>query len=112
MVIGSLLLFESPQPFYRLSLPVIIGAVIVTALFFIIIVGFAIRVHLRRPVTGMEGMIGETGVAKTVLDPRGTVMVHGELWNAVSVSGAMKEGEEVAVVKMAEGMVLEVTKKS
>jgi len=112
MVIGSLLLFESPQPFYHLSLPVIIGAVVVTALFFILIVGFAIRAHLRKPVTGREGLLGEVGIAKTDLHPSGTILVHGELWNAVSVSGNIREGEAVEVIKISGGMTLEVTKKS
>lgn len=111
MVIGSLLLFESPQPYYHLSLPIIIGAVIITALFFSFIVGFAIRAHLRKPVTGKEGLLREIGMAKTDLNPRGTILVHGELWNAVSVSGTIKEGEEVEVVRVV-GMTLEVTKKS
>ncbi len=111
MVIGSLLLFESPQPYYHLSLPVIIGAVGITALFFIFIIGFAIRAHLRKPVTGKEGLLVEKGVAKTDLNPQGTILVHGELWNAVSVSGIIKEGEEVVVAKVV-GMTLEVTKKS
>ena len=111
MVIGSLLLFESPQPYYHLSLPVIIGAVVITALFFIFIVGFAVRAHLRKPVTGKEGLLGEEGVAKTDLNPTGTIMIHGELWNALSVSGFIKGGESVKVTKM-KGMSLEVTKTS
>ena len=34
--------------------------------------------------TGREGMVGEIGVARTELAPRGKVFVHGELWNAVA----------------------------
>jgi membrane-bound serine protease (ClpP class) len=39
----------------------------------------------RKKETGVEGLIGETGVARTDIDPlQGRVFVHGEWWNAVS----------------------------
>jgi len=34
------------------------------------------------------------------LDPLGRVSVHGELWNAESISGVINKGEKIRVVGM------------
>jgi membrane-bound serine protease (ClpP class) len=60
----------------------------------------------RRPVTGMEGMIGEIGIATTDLAPHGQVTLHGEIWDAVSRE-PIKRGEE-AVVRSVQGLTLTV----
>ncbi|MEO0115365.1 MAG: nodulation protein NfeD, partial [candidate division WOR-3 bacterium] len=109
LLFGSLLLFESPLPFFRPSMVLLVVAVVVTALFFILIVGLGIKAHLRRPTTGKEGLIGEIGVAQDNLNPLGVIMVQGELWSAESVSGEVKKGEKVKVLQV-EGMTLKVSK--
>jgi membrane-bound serine protease (ClpP class) len=52
--------------------------------------------------------VGETGVARTRLDPEGKVFVHGELWNAYT-NETIEEGEKIQIVK-AEGLILKVEK--
>ncbi len=85
MILGSLMLYDSPFPFMRLSLSVIIPAVLVTAFFFGITFRLAYKAYKRRPVTGQEGLIGLEGIAKTdiTLDG-GMVFLHGEYWSAYS----------------------------
>ena len=62
-------------------------------------VGLAvIRAHTRRPIVGPEAMVGLTGVAIEDLDPEGKVLVEGEIWNALSVSGKIERGSRVVVV--------------
>lgn len=56
--------------------------------------------------TGREGMIGEVGVARTPLVPRGKVFVHGELWDAVAESPVAAR-QEVEVTEVA-GLTLRV----
>jgi membrane-bound serine protease (ClpP class) len=51
-------------------------------------------------VTGIEGMIGDIGESLDTLDPLGRVQVHGETWNAQSVSGVINKGEKIRVVSM------------
>ncbi|MCK5138947.1 MAG: nodulation protein NfeD, partial [Thermodesulfovibrionia bacterium] len=63
MVIGSLMLFESPQPFFRVSLKVMLPAVILTALFFSLSIWLAVKAYRRKPKTGAEGLTGLTGKA-------------------------------------------------
>ncbi|WP_333653586.1 NfeD family protein [Dissulfurispira sp.] len=110
MVLGSLMLFESPLPFLKLSLSVIIPAVIVTALFFVLTFRLAYKAYKRKPVTGAEGLIGLEGIAKTDITPGGgMVVVHGEFWSAYSDNVIQKE--ERVVVEDVKGLRVKVRPK-
>ncbi len=97
MILGSLMLFKSPEPALRVSLDVVASLSLFTAL----VVGFlAWRVlyTARLPVrTGAEGMLHELGTARTAIAPRGKVFVHGEIWDAVAEE-PVAGGEAVEVV--------------
>ncbi|HXX53073.1 MAG TPA: nodulation protein NfeD [Thermodesulfovibrionales bacterium] len=85
MIIGSLMLFETPGPFVRLSLYLILPAATVTALFFSLTIGLALKAHRRKPLTGKEELVGMEGEARTDVTPEGgTISLHGELWAAYS----------------------------
>ncbi len=107
LVIGSLILFQSSAPYFRLSLGLILVVVVLTLIFFSFIIGFAIRAHKRKVTTGKEGLVDEIGIATTDLNLAGTVKVHGELWNAESLNGKINQGEKVKVVSV-DGMTLKV----
>lgn len=106
MVIGSLMLFESAPGFLRVSLAVVLPAAIITALFFTFTLSLAYKAYRRKPVTGVEELIGIEGVAKTDVHKDGTVFVHGELWRAWS-DEPIKEGSSI-VVEAVEGLKLKV----
>jgi membrane-bound serine protease (ClpP class) len=109
LFLGSLMLFESPLPYMRASLSIIIFVVICMAAFFIFAVGFGLKAQRRKITTGKRGMVGEVGVAKFPLKPEGTVFVHGEIWKAIA-DEPVEEGEKV-IVKEVEHLTLKVTKK-
>jgi len=96
MIIGSIMLFESPAPFFRLSLYVILPAVIVTALFFVITFTLAFKAWKRKPVTGAEGIVGLEGIARTDIKDDGMVYVRGEIWSAFS-DELIRAGEKIKV---------------
>ena len=108
MLLGSLMLIESPAPYMRVSLSIIIVVVAATALFFIFAVGMGLRAQRRKTTTGGKGMVGMKGVARTKLDPEGSVFVHGEIWKAVA-DQTIKKGEKIKVVGV-EDLTLRVTK--
>ncbi len=108
MVIGSLMLFESSSPFLKLSLYLVISAALMTALFFTLTVGLAVRAWRRKPVTGTEGLIGLEGVAHTDIFKDGMALVHGEYWRAYS-DEPVRKGEKVKVLSV-EGLRLHVRK--
>jgi membrane-bound serine protease (ClpP class) len=97
LLLGSLMLIESPTEYMRISLTVIIPAVMVSAAFFIFAVTMAIRARLTKPTTGMEGLVGETGTAITNISPEGKVSIHGEFWN-VTCDQNIGKGERVQVI--------------
>ena len=99
MFIGSLMLFESPLPFFKLSLKVILPGVILTTLFFTLTVFLVVKAYRRKPVTGSEGLVGMEGNAKTDILKDGQVSVHGEIWNAWS-DEPISAGDKIVVESM------------
>lgn len=96
MTIGSIMLFDSPLPFFSLSLKVILPAVIITALFFSLTIYLVVKAYKRKPVTGAEGLVGLTGEAKTDIHDKGQAFIHGEIWSAWSEE-PLKAGDKVVV---------------
>ncbi|HUX49113.1 MAG TPA: nodulation protein NfeD [Dehalococcoidia bacterium] len=110
LVMGSLILF-SESPGIEVSRGLIIGVTAGVTAFAIFVIGAIIRGQRRRKATGAEGMIGKIAIAKTPLDPTGTVLTQGELWTAASEGGRVAPGEEVIITKVEE-LKLWVAKKS
>ena len=111
LVFGSLVLFSHSSPAMEVNKGLIAGVTIVIAAFVTFVVGAVVRGQRRRAATGAEALVGKVAVAKTFLDPKGTVLVDGELWRAVIDSGKVEIGEEVTITKV-EGLRLIVTKKT
>jgi membrane-bound serine protease (ClpP class) len=109
MVLGSLMLYETPSVAIRVSVWVILPTVGVTAGLFIVALTAGVRALRGRPLTGAAGMVGSTGVTRSAIDPEGQVLVQGELWRAVSDGGPIAVGEAVRVVAV-EGLTLKVVK--
>ncbi len=112
-IVGALVLFNSPgtPQFQRVSLPLVIGVAAIIGISFAIIVGFALQAQKRPVITGQEGMRGQTGIARTDINPTGQVQAGAELWTAELAEGQSKirAGEKVEVVKV-EGLKLKVKK--
>ena len=106
LVLGSLMLFKTADAMLRVSLPLIASLVVFT----VAVVGFLLFMALRAQrvpvVTGREGLLHEHGMARTPLDPRGKVFVHGELWDAVAPE-PVAAGEAVEIVAV-QNLTLEV----
>jgi membrane-bound serine protease (ClpP class) len=111
MLLGSLMLFDTPTAELRVSWWVILPTVGVTAAVFVVALAAGLRALARRPMTGAAGMVGGTGVARSALDPVGDVLVQGELWRAVAEDGPIAIGETVRVTAV-NGLTLKVVKAS
>lgn len=109
LLLGSLMLIESPAQYLRLSLSVVLPIVVVSAGFFFFALTMVIRAHRRRPKTGKEGLIGMEGKALTDIGPEGSVEVFGEIWQASS-EAPIRAGEPVEVIGV-EGLKLKVRRK-
>jgi membrane-bound serine protease (ClpP class) len=108
MILGSLILFESPTAHLRVSWSVMLVTVAATGLFFLVVVAKAVSAHRRHPTTGSEGLPGLVGRAETGLTPDGQVFVRGEYWDAWSEE-PIEAGSRVRVVAV-EDMRLKVEK--
>ncbi|HEX9022843.1 MAG TPA: nodulation protein NfeD [Geobacteraceae bacterium] len=106
MVLGSLLLFQSSEPYLQLSWGIISITVVLTTIFFVFVVAKAVKAHRKKPVTGGEGLVGEEGVADSEVMDGGKVFVRGEYWDATSPERISK-GERI-IVTAVEGMRLRV----
>jgi membrane-bound serine protease (ClpP class) len=110
LVVGSLILFSHNSPEMQVNKFLIAGVTILLAAFIAFIIGAAVRGQRRRVATGAEGLIDRVAVAKTSLEPKGKVLIDGELWKAELDSGKVETGEEVTVTRV-EGLKLFVTKR-
>jgi len=106
MIMGSVMLIDSPDPAAKISLTVILAVVGTVVAFFVFGVSLAMKARRRPVVTGAEGLIGQTGTAKESFGREGMVYVAGEYWNARSDT-PIEAGAKVQVIEK-QGMVLTV----
>ncbi|MCJ7791728.1 MAG: nodulation protein NfeD, partial [Dehalococcoidia bacterium] len=93
LVFGSLVLFSHSSPAMEVNKGLLAGVTIVIAAFVTFVIGAVVRGQRRRAATGAEALVGKVAVAKTPLDPKGTVLVDGEHWTATVDSGKVELGE-------------------
>jgi membrane-bound serine protease (ClpP class) len=99
MVLGAVLLVDSPLPELRVRLSVAIALAVPFALITTLLLTLVIQARAAKVITGSAAMIGEAGVVITQLAPEGKVQVHGEYWNAVARNGAPVEpGARIRVI--------------
>ncbi|MEN8176626.1 MAG: nodulation protein NfeD [Pseudomonadota bacterium] len=94
-VAGSVILMEAEN--LAISVPLIASVALVSAVFFIWVIGRFIRLRRRRAKTGEEELVGSVGVALKDFEGTGRVRVHSENWQA-RTKGAVKKGQRVKVV--------------
>jgi membrane-bound serine protease (ClpP class) len=109
MVIGSVMLVDSPVPELQPSLKIIIPLAVGISLIFFFLLFLVLRAHSRKAYTGKEGLIGEVGTAQTDIGGDGKVFVHGELWNA-EASEPITRGSKVRVTRVLDSLKILVEK--
>jgi membrane-bound serine protease (ClpP class) len=108
-MLGSIMLINSPIPEMRPAMSMIITFAVCFACIFLFLTWKVFQAMKRRRETGVEGIVGERGIAKTDIDGlRGKVFVHGEWWNAVA-DGLIPAGSRIQV-EAVDNLVLKVKK--
>ena len=102
LLLGSMMLVdpESILETMEISMELIIFIIVLTTVFFLVVITLGIKAQKRKPVTGIEGIIGEKGIAISDLNPKGEIKVHGEYWVAESVGGEVRQGDEIEVIEL------------
>jgi membrane-bound serine protease (ClpP class) len=109
MVLGTVMLVDTEVPELSISWTTAIGVTLPFAAITVFLLQLAVKSFRYKVATGSEGMVGETGVAKSDVHDTGRVFVHGEWWNARS-DEPIPEGEPIEIVSM-DGLLLTVQAK-
>lgn len=99
LILGSLMLFESPAPFMRLSIWVILPTVGFMTAAILGAMYYALKIYRRKPVSGKEGLVGEVGTVVEDFDRVGKIFIEGEYWNATT-DEPLRAGDKVKVVEV------------
>ena len=108
LVLGSMMLIDSPLPELQIGLRLIVPVTLAIAGILLFLVTLAVNAQRMQPVTGASGMLHETGYALTAIDPGGVgrVRTRGEIWTA-SANEHIEAGAPVRVTAV-EGLRLRV----
>jgi membrane-bound serine protease (ClpP class) len=112
-ILGAFFLFrpltppEPTAPDVSVSPIVIAGLALFTLAFVVLAIGAAVRARKTPVISGIAPYIGAQGVAKTLLNPQGTILVRSEEWTAIAEDPPINPGEAV-LVESAQGLTLNV----
>ncbi len=112
MLLGSLMLFESPEPFLKASYQAVISVTLASAAFFMFVAYKAMRAQLAKPMIGFEALLDKAGEAITDFENgTGKIFINGEIWDAKTqdINSQIKKGEKIKVISH-EGITLIVKK--
>lgn len=111
LLLGSIMLIDSPGEIMEISMSLILTVTIATAVIFLIIIYFGVKSQVKRRSTGDTALVGMTGTAKSDIAPnkKGNAHVYGELWKAES-DEEIKSGETIEVLEV-KGFTIKVKKK-
>jgi membrane-bound serine protease (ClpP class) len=97
-VLGSLLLFDTPESNLTVDPNIVYAAAATFGGFTLLVSYLVVRSQRRKPALGREGLIGEIGeVRQPVGAAGGKIFVHGEYWNAVAAE-PIEMGERAEVI--------------
>lgn len=110
LILGSMILMDSPLPELQVGLRVIVPTMVALAGIVMFLVRLVYDAQMRRSITGTAGMIDVVGQALTDIPAggSGTVRTRGEIWSATA-SEPIASGEAVQVMGI-DGLTLKVRK--
>ncbi len=97
MVIGILILVDTPDPAVRIGLGTALSVALPFAVIFLILLVAVLKSLRQKVMTGDAGMVGLIGIADSEIHQSGRVRVRGEYWVARSDS-PIRAGSQVTVV--------------
>lgn len=114
-VLGALFMFDAPEKVFdaksfsfSVSKTLVFPTAVALGGFIGLVTLLVVKARLKKPYTGIEGLIGAIGEVRTKieLNKKGLVFVHGEYWQATS-DEPIEEGSQIEVVGY-DGLVLKV----
>jgi membrane-bound serine protease (ClpP class) len=108
MILGAMMLVDSPVPEMRVAWSTLLPAALAMAVGTFLLVRLVVQAQRRKPLTGVDDLVGRGAVADGPLAPAGWVTIRGELWRA-QAEVPVSAGELVTVTAV-EGLTLKVRK--
>jgi membrane-bound serine protease (ClpP class) len=108
LIFGGLLLFNTNNDAYEISVPIVIFTAAVLGSFFAWVIGKAVQARHREVHTGSEELVGAHGTVRSALDPLGHVFVKGALWRAHTRDDERLDVGTEVVVEEVQGLTLTV----
>lgn len=105
MILGAVLLIDAP-PEFRIHTGTAVSVALPFAAITMFLLALIVRARRNKAITGPLALMHEIGEARTPLTPRGQVFVHGEYWQAESVT-PVEPGARVRVTAV-DGLLLKV----
>lgn len=105
-IIGSLLLFDTDAPEFRVSLSTIIALTVVGGGLMLLVMTMAVRAHRRPVAAGEESIAGHAAHVEDWTGDHGTVLYQGEHWAAVGPAG-LQPGQTITITGR-DGLTLQV----
>jgi membrane-bound ClpP family serine protease len=93
-------LFEIDPSWFQVDPWLIVLIAVAFGAFIAIAIIWGIRAHHHHVSAGREELIGKTAEVKMAMNPKGTVLIEGELWTAISEDGKANPGDEVIITKV------------
>jgi membrane-bound serine protease (ClpP class) len=106
MVIGMLILIDTPDPAVRIGLFTALALALPFAAIFLILLVALFKSLRQKVATGDQGMVGLIGIADSDIHQSGRIRVRGEYWTARS-SSPIARGRTVRVLEV-ENLMLKV----
>lgn len=100
LLFGSFILMSGAPADLQIHPGLILGVVAFFAVIFFLVSRAVVTSWHRRSPARQIVEVGTEGIARTALNPVGTVIVHGELWRARADEGRIAAGERVVVTGM------------
>ena len=106
-IIGSLLLFDTDAPEFRVSLSTIIALTAVGGGLMLLVMTMAVRAHRRPMASGEESIAGHKATVADWTGEHGTVLYQGEHWAAIGPVD-LTPGQTITITGR-DGLTLQVT---
>ena len=105
LFLGSMMLIDTSSPLetaIEISMNVIVTTVLIVAGLFALLAWLVIRAHKRKAMTGVSGLLGETGeVFLDITGGKGSVKIMGEIWKAETENSEdIPKGVKVKVINV------------
>ncbi|MDX1391683.1 MAG: nodulation protein NfeD [Rheinheimera sp.] len=108
LIVGSVILFDSPHPEFQLALPVIAAVAVCSAGFSFFIIGMLLKNRRNPVVSGTTTLLGQCAKVERFDQQYAMVHLQGEWWQVESAQ-ALQIGDWVRVQGI-DGLVLQVNK--